>query len=140
MATRISTAERIARYLAKHPGATVQEARGHGRTAEHGFSRETLGGGELLYGFRLDSKAEAALRAAERESGDGARVSIAIKDKNGSFTEIFKGKGYSLSGIKGHVDANGWRDGLRAAVAGTRYAAVIDALLEGAAEFQLEVE
>ena len=31
----IPHAERIARYLESHPGATIREARGHGKTPEH---------------------------------------------------------------------------------------------------------
>lgn len=31
----ISHSERIARYLESHPGATIREARGHGKTPEH---------------------------------------------------------------------------------------------------------
>lgn len=37
----IPHSERVARYLAKHPGATIAEARGHGKTPERpGQGRE----------------------------------------------------------------------------------------------------
>lgn len=139
-AARISQAERIARYIARHPGATVKEARGHGRTGEHGLTKSTLGGGELIYSFRLDKIAGRALAEVEREAGEGARVEVAIRDKAGNSINLWSGKGYSLSGLQDHLRANNgnWRQALLDAVAGSRYEAQVRALLaQGGLEFQL---
>lgn len=96
---RISTAERIARYMAKHPGATMAEARGHGRTGEHGIDKPvSLGNNQVAITFRLESKALQAMRQAERIAGDGGRVKMVVTDKNGNTRELFANSGH-LAGM-----------------------------------------
>src|SRR5690348_4463501 len=93
--------ERIARYLAAHPGATRDEARGHGRTGEHGVTKIALGNGEVGVSFRDDQYTDRAMRAIEKAGAeDNTRVSVALVNKAGDTLNLWVGKGFQFGSLR----------------------------------------
>lgn len=136
---RISTAERVARYMAKHPGATLAEARGHGRTGEHGVDKPvSLGNNQVAISFRSERFAEKAMRQAEKIAGDGGRVKLVVTDKQGNTRELFANSnhtaGMTAEELLRRIQASGVRqvaeEGLRGRYV-DRHGVVHEAPLDG---------
>lgn len=91
MATRRTHAQRVeqgrAKFLAAHPGASNVEAnafaRGHWRTPEHGYLKQSTGSQSALFEVYRAGDVKRMLGTIADEYGDKARITLTVHDLRG---------------------------------------------------------
>lgn len=100
MASKRSHAQRVqsgvTRFLAAHPGASQTEAqafaRGHWRTPEHGYLKQSTGASSAVYEVYRAGDVKRMLGTVADEYGAAARITITVHDANGTH-QFFRNPG-----------------------------------------------